>query len=673
MSYVLAADHLGWASGSVATVPARLTYDGIPNIELDGAAGGNLFTVNGRAAGTTTFVYAGAGSDKVQLSGNVNSYAGTLCVYGQGGVNTLDYSKYRGSVTVNLLLDTATAVSGGISKFRNVTGSVGNNLLVGDGTGNVLIGGTGRSILIAGAHPGTLVGNSGQDLLVGGTTDYDSSPPALAAIMAEWTSGASYANRVNHLLTGGGLNGNTLLSSTTFTNNGGGNTLSGADGVDLFYGIKARDTNDWDPGIKEVFIENPALVSFQLDAHALSEPLLWLDNSTIVSTATPAPYMVAPGVHTLVDYWGGNFNAAAATFTVRADGKVTYDLPFDQVLGGNGTGTLLVKGATITIDARALYTPRLTVDYGYVPYTASLISLTVLPGPQELFDTWATGSTVPFNVTPDGRVEYDASSFGGFLSGEDTPTLTITGFQITIDAHTLSTPLLTVDVSNARPTSSPITINVLPGPQSLWDYYGSGPTLNFTVTTTGKIDYTDSPAGVFSGAGTTTLTVTGQNVTIDPRALSAYALVVDTAIPELMTSVFTLQLLPGDHWLTDNYGYSAPLHFTVGDSGGITYADSLAGVFTGAGTALDPLTLNGITLQIDATAISGNATYFSLDYFQRPTAQVETLTVLPATFQFNAGSEQFTFTLSAQYGLDYDMSLDSILSGRSTDRLTITQ
>jgi hypothetical protein len=76
-------------------------------------------------------------------------------------------------------------------------------------------------------------------------------------------------------------------------------------------------------------------------------------------TATPAPYMVAPGVHTLVDYWGGNFNAAAAKFTVRADGKVTYDLPFDQVLGGNGTGTLLVKGATITIDARALYTPRL--------------------------------------------------------------------------------------------------------------------------------------------------------------------------------------------------------------------------------------------------------------------------------------------------------------------------
>jgi Ca2+-binding RTX toxin-like protein len=109
-------------------------------------------------------------------------------------------------------LDTATGVCGKVANIQNVTGSKGNDILVGNG-GNVLTGGTGRNLLIAGKSASTLVGNSGKDVLVGGTTNYDTSVASLDALMAEWTrTDLPYAARVQDLLTGGGLNGSTLLN-----------------------------------------------------------------------------------------------------------------------------------------------------------------------------------------------------------------------------------------------------------------------------------------------------------------------------------------------------------------------------------------------------------------------------------------------------------------------------
>jgi hypothetical protein len=107
----------------------------------------------------------------------------------------------------------------------------------------------------------TLVGGSDQDILVGGTTDYDTRRSALNALMAEWSrTGLPYAARVNHLLHGGGLNGAILLNGSTAHSNGGGNTLTGEAGLDLFYGSKAQDNTDWNPGQGEVFVESQRLI-----------------------------------------------------------------------------------------------------------------------------------------------------------------------------------------------------------------------------------------------------------------------------------------------------------------------------------------------------------------------------------------------------------------------------
>ena len=60
---------------------------------------------------------------------------------------------YTGDVTVNLRLGNATGFGGGITGIRNVTGSIGNDMLVGDDLANVLIGGSGRNIVIGGGGP----------------------------------------------------------------------------------------------------------------------------------------------------------------------------------------------------------------------------------------------------------------------------------------------------------------------------------------------------------------------------------------------------------------------------------------------------------------------------------------------------------------------------------------
>jgi Ca2+-binding RTX toxin-like protein len=136
-----------------------------------------------------------------------------------------------------------------------VTGGAGTSLLVGDGNNDALTGGRGRNILIAGAGPATLVGGGGDDVLTGGGTDYDSNLRALEALMAEWArTDLSYAARVNHLLHGGGLNGATVLNGTTVHSNGARNTLTGGDGLDLFFGNLARDVSDTGSSPGEVFV-----------------------------------------------------------------------------------------------------------------------------------------------------------------------------------------------------------------------------------------------------------------------------------------------------------------------------------------------------------------------------------------------------------------------------------
>src|SRR5205085_3461588 len=76
--------------------------------------------------------------------------------------------------------------AGNGNDILNVTGSSANNVLVGGGGTDRLLGGQGRDLLIGGAGQATLQAGSGGDILIGGTTAYDNNAAALAAILAEW-------------------------------------------------------------------------------------------------------------------------------------------------------------------------------------------------------------------------------------------------------------------------------------------------------------------------------------------------------------------------------------------------------------------------------------------------------------------------------------------------------
>jgi hypothetical protein len=107
----------------------------------------------------------------------------------------------------------------------------------------------------------------------------------------------------------------------------------------------------------------------------------------------------------------------------------------------------------------------------------------------------------------------------------------------------------------------------------------------------------------------------------------------------------------------------------VGLDGSVSYDTSLAGILSGQ--TITTLVVVGETVRIDATAISSSVSSFSVSEFTGlSTAQVQTLQVLPGTFNFSDSTRQFQFMLSVQDGLSYDSSLTG-LSGSGTNTLGI--
>jgi ELWxxDGT repeat protein/autotransporter-associated beta strand protein len=121
-------------------------------------------------------------------------------------------------------------------------GGSGNDVLLGGEGSDRLLGGDGRDLLVGGLGGDRLVGKAGDDILVAGTTAYDNSSEALAAVMAEWTSSRNYATRVANLRGGGSgprANGMFFLKAhgpgATAFDDGAVDRLTGSDGADWFF------------------------------------------------------------------------------------------------------------------------------------------------------------------------------------------------------------------------------------------------------------------------------------------------------------------------------------------------------------------------------------------------------------------------------------------------------
>jgi Ca2+-binding RTX toxin-like protein len=174
MEYDLAATTVGWEPLGSDEVSAQFTYTNLAGLTLLGGSGGNTIRV-------------------------LDLPAASFTLEGGAGINTLDYSGFVGDIVVDLPLGSATGFTS-IVDIQNVAGSVGNDILVGDGNANVLVGGTGRNLIIGGVGAQLLVGGGADNILIAGATIYDANLIALEAIMLEWSRmDLSYDERVAEL------------------------------------------------------------------------------------------------------------------------------------------------------------------------------------------------------------------------------------------------------------------------------------------------------------------------------------------------------------------------------------------------------------------------------------------------------------------------------------------
>jgi predicted outer membrane repeat protein len=228
---------------SITTADLTDTSSGGNTIALNGWTGngslaGNSDTLNAVESGNVTLSNTAlkVGSTSIQLSGLTAANLTVTAAAGQSSyvVDASSFSAGPANVTVggsaNAIVFGGTA---GNDALTIATGATGNNILIGNGPGDSLTdNGSGYAILIgAGTGGDTLTGN-GNDILISGTTVYDrdtsANIAALDAILANWASNATYAQRIalveNPPLHSPGLNGSTI------TPDAGSNTLQEASG-----------------------------------------------------------------------------------------------------------------------------------------------------------------------------------------------------------------------------------------------------------------------------------------------------------------------------------------------------------------------------------------------------------------------------------------------------------
>ncbi len=79
--------------------------------------------------------------------------------------------------------------------------------------------------------------------MIGGKTSFDFNPAAMLTILQEWQSADDYATRITKIRNGGGLNGTNELNSTTVTDDGVADSLTGGAGLDWFWANLAEITD----------------------------------------------------------------------------------------------------------------------------------------------------------------------------------------------------------------------------------------------------------------------------------------------------------------------------------------------------------------------------------------------------------------------------------------------
>lgn len=209
-------------------------------------------------------------------------------------------------------------------------------------------------------------------------------------------------------------------------------------------------------------------------------------------------------------------------FAVSQNGAVDYPSENDRFLRGRGSGTLVVQGFPVTLDAR-----KLSHGLQLQIYKAGMLSretaheLILAPGSDYMF--LAGSGIVPdfaFTLGKDGRLSID-SRYDGFAKA-DGRTLTISGCTITISGLQLSHALQPADLFECAPVLSQDQtheLTLIPAPRYLFHSApGIYASFVFALGIDGNVRI-DPSYGNFSAVNGHTLTVNGYRVVLDGTSL----------------------------------------------------------------------------------------------------------------------------------------------------------
>ncbi len=235
------------------------------------------------------------------------------------------------------------------------------------------------------------------------------------------------------------------------------------------------------------------------------------------------------------------------------------------------------SGFAIKIDAtplvyRDFIIPGVTNDW---VDSRTIQSLVVAPGLYSFQVASGYFADFTFSVTPRGTIDYD-TAYDAFLGGRGTSTLTINGFQVTLDARYLSGSgvLLVIPATNDDWITYKQCRMV---PASYYSVQqGSGEVANFSfkLGLDGHWSYDAAHdvtgGGFLAGRGTATLAFYGYPLLIDARAAGGWGVTVVPiwGMPFSLTSVAYANLLPASNFsLLVHSGVVSPASFSLAPDG----------------------------------------------------------------------------------------------------------
>ncbi len=248
-------------------------------------------------------------------------------------------------------------------------------------------------------------------------------------------------------------------------------------------------------------------------------------------------------------------------------------------------------------------------------------------------------------------------------------------FNVVIDGTLLvNQPLIIDGTSDLFDSNAPHTEQLAAGTYGLRGYALSDDIGTFTVTDSGTVDYDASLEKIFTGRGSSTLTLLGYSVTIDASALVAQQFFLGYIGYFPNQPAMTFQLAPGGSYQVglepQDPGVSGT--FSVDTSGNVSYDPSLEGVFTGHGTPT--LTINPAKNPVTIST-AGMSESIALNYigYIGPNSS-ESLMLAAGGYSISvvgSGANLGEFTVAADGTISYSPTLSGVFGGQGTTTLSI--